>query len=121
MKLKLIHGPQILLLEHPVNRGLDLSEMRTLLEQLEKLGVSWEAVETRTMPDEELSRLHSEVIIPAVYPKYRIRQVIGNKRNSKSLFGKGVLALVVHEPCQHDASHVYPHRAEDGIVTIRAS
>jgi len=120
MRLKLIYGSQMLLSEHPPNRGFSPSEIKELLQRLEELGVSWEAVETSTMSDEELLKLYSEAIIPAVYHKYRIRQVFGSKRNSRFLFGRGVPALVVYHPGQEHASHVYPHRAEDGIVTIRA-
>ena len=121
MNLRLIHHPRVLPFESlPANEGFDISKIKALLQQLEKLGVSWEAVETSTLSDEELLELYSEAIIPAVHHRYRIRQVFGSKRNSGSNFGKGIPALVVYEPGQRHPSHVYPHRAEERIVTIMA-
>ena len=120
MILKLIHHSQTLPSNVPANEGFDLSEIKALLQQLETLGISWEAIETSTMSGEELSNLYTEAIGPAVYKKYHLRQVFGSKRHSGFLFGKGVPALLVYEPGKQDPSDVYPHRAGNRIVTIRA-
>lgn len=120
MNLRLIYHPQMLPLDDQANEGFVLSEITTLLKELEKLGVSWEAIETDAMPEEELSNLYIEAIGPAVYKKYHVRQVFGSKKHSASLFGKGVPALVVYEPGRQYPSDVYPHRAGDRMVTIRA-
>ncbi len=120
MNLRLIHHPQMLPMDLPANRGFDLAKIKALLQQLETLGVSWEATETSTMSEEELSKLYVEAIIPAVNNKYPVRKIFGSNRNSGFLFGKGVPALVVYEPGKEYPSHVYPHGAGDHIVTIKA-
>lgn len=119
MNLKLIHHSQTLPLNLPSNEGFDLNEIKSFLQQLENLGVSWEAIETSTMSGEELSNLYIEAIGPAVYKKYHVRQVFGSKRHSGFLFGKQVPALLVYEPGEEYPSDVYPHRAGNRIVTIR--
>lgn len=120
MNLKLIYHPRTLPLDLQANEGFALSEIKVLLQKQEKLGVSWEAVETDAMSDEELANLYLEAIAPAVYKKYHLRQVFGSKRHSGFLFGKGVPALLVYDPGKRYPSDAYPHRAGDHVVTIRA-
>lgn len=120
MNLKLIHHPQMLPSEMQANEGFDLPEIKALLQQLEKLGVSWEVIETSRMPDDDLLKLYSEAIVPAVQKKYPIRKIFGTNRNSRVNFGTGVPALMVYEPGNQYPSDVYPHRAGDQIVTIKA-
>ena len=119
MNLKLIYHPKMLPHELPANRGFDLSKIKALLEQLEQLAVSWEAIETSKTSEEELSSLYFEAIRPAIYNKYPVRQVFGSKRNSGFMFGRGVPALVVYESGKDYPSDVYPHGAGDRIVTIK--
>jgi len=119
MKLKLIYHPKMFPLELPPNRGFDLSKIKGLLEQLEQIGVSWEAIETSKFSEEELSSLYFEAIRPAIYNKYPVRQVFGSKRNSGFMFGKEVPALVVYESGKDYPSDVYPHGTGDRIVTIK--
>ncbi len=57
--------------------------------------------------------------MPAVWRKYRVRQVFGSKRHPGSLFGKGVPALVVYERADHAPIDVYPHEEDGRLVTIR--
>ena len=120
MKLKLIYHPNMLPLDLPANRDFDLSKIKALLEHLEQIGVSWEAIGTSKTSEEELSSLYFEAIKPAIYNKYPVRQIFGSKRNSGFMFGKGVPALVVYESGKDYPSDVYPHGAGDRIVTIKA-
>lgn len=120
MILKLIHQPGTPHLDSRENEGFDLSKIEALLKQLEKRGVAWEAVDTTAMSVDKLSDLYIESTVPTAYRKYHVRQVFGSKRHSGFLFGKGVPALLVYEPGGRYPSDVYPHRAGDRIVTIRA-
>ncbi len=107
-------------LEVEANEGFEISQVRNLLEQLEKLGVSCETIETSGMSQDRLLRLYLQAAMPAVYKKYPIRQIFGSKRISGVNFGRGVPALVVYERDDQYPSDVYPHRARQKIVTIRA-
>jgi hypothetical protein len=120
MNLKLIHHPQMPPLDNQVNDGFDLSDIKALLLELEKLGVAWKAIGTDAMSDEELSDLYMEAVAPAVYKKYHVRKVFGSNRHSASFFGKEVPALLVYEPGKQYPSDIYPHQAGDHVVTIRA-
>lgn len=120
MFLKLIHHSGTVPFDSAENEGLELLKIQGLLERLEKLGVVWETIDTAPMSADQLSDLYIESILPAVYRKYHVRQVFGSKRHSGSFFGKGVPALLVYEPGGRYPSDVYPHRAGDHIVTIRA-
>lgn len=120
MNLKLIYDPAVLPSNLKANEGFDLSEIKDFLQELEKLGVSWEAIETSAMSEGELSKLYLEAIMPAIYNKYQVRQVFGTKRHSGFMFGKGVPALLVYEAGKQYPSQVYPHRTGDRIVTIKA-
>jgi len=120
MILKLIHDPKVLPSSVRANNGFDLSEIKGLLRQLEKLGLSWEAIETSTFSEEELLKLYLEAIRPAIYKKYQVRQVFGSKRNAGYMFGRSVPALAVYEPDKQFPSDIYPHRMGNRIVTIKA-
>lgn len=119
MNLKLIHDAQTLPMDVQPNQGFDLGKIRVLLVQLERLGVSWESLDTSKMSQEELSNLYFEAVAPAVNRKYHVRQVFGSKRQSAIFFGREVPALLVYEPARKYASDIYPHRAGDSTVTIR--
>ncbi len=120
MNLKLIHHTGVPPLDFWANEGFDLAEVKTILQQLEEMGVSSKIINVSGMSEKELSDLYIEAIGPAVYKKYHVRQVFGSKRHSGYLFGKGVPALLVYEPGKHYPSDVYPHRMGNRIVTIRA-
>ncbi len=120
MKMKLIHNSQIFPMDSQPNEGFDLGKVKVLLGRLEGLGVSWEIVDSSRVSPEELSNLYFEAVGPAVSKRYQVRQVFGSKRQSGISFGKGVPALLVYEPGGGYPSDVYPHRAGDHTVTIRA-
>lgn len=119
MNLKLIHREQMPPPNFRANEGLDRAEIEDLLKELEKLGVSWEVIETSRMSDDDLLKLYSEAIVPAVQKKYPIRKIFGTNRNSRVNFGKGVPALLVYEPGSDYPVDVYPHGTGRNIVTIR--
>ncbi len=119
MNLKLIHHSEMLPLDSPENEGSDLSEIKTIFQRLEEMGVSSEIIDASAMSEEALSDLYIKATLPTAYKKYHVRQVFGSKRHSGFLFGKGVPALLVYEPGREYPSDVYPHRAGNRIVTIR--
>ena len=104
----------------PDTEGFDLREIRTILERLEKLGVSSELVDTMTMSDEERTDLYLEATLPTARKKYQVRQVFGSKRHAGFLFGREVPALLVYEPGKQYPVDVYPHRSRGRTITIRA-
>ena len=119
MNLKLIHHGQMPSSNFQANEGFDHAEIEDLLKELEKLGVSWEVIETSRMSNDDLFKLYSDAIVPAVQKKYPIRKIFGTNRNSRVNFGKGVPALLVYEPGSDYPVDVYPHGTGRNIVTIR--
>lgn len=107
-------------LEAQANRDFQLGDIRAMLEQLANRGVQLEIVETSALSDEALMKAYLEAAMPAVWRKYRVRQVFGSKRHPGCLFGKGVPALVVYEKENHLPTDVYPHEEGSRMVTIRA-
>lgn len=120
MRLKLVHHSQTRPIASPDNEGFDLREFRTILERLEKVGVSSEIVDTMTTSDEERANLYFEAILPTALKKYQVRQVFGSKRHAGYLFGREVPALLVYEPETSYPVDVYPHRSRGRTETIRA-
>lgn len=120
MVLKLIHHSRVQPLASPENAGLDLREIKGILQQLEEIGVSWEIIDVVTWSTEELTKLYLEAILPTARKKYQVRQVFGSKRHAGYLFGKEVPALLVYEPGRRSPVDVYPHRSGGRTVTIRA-
>jgi len=118
--LKLIHHSQTPPIASPDNEGFDLREIRTILERLEKLGVSSEIVDTMTTSDEERTDLYLEATLPTARKKYQVRQVYGSKRHAGYLFGKEVPALLVYEPGKPYPVDVYPHRSRGRTIPMRA-
>ncbi len=119
MILKLISHSQIQPLSSPENEGFDLSEIKTILQQLEELGLSGEIIDSMTNSDEELTDLYLEATLPTARKKYQVRQVFGSKRHAGYLFGKEVPALLVYEPGKQYPVDLYPHRSGNRTVTIR--
>lgn len=119
MNVKLIHHEQMLPSDLQVNEGFDHAEIEDLLKELERLGVSWEVIETSRMSDDNLLKLYSEAIVPAVQKKYPIRKIFGTNRISRVNFGKGVPALLVYQSGSDYPVDVYPHGTGRNIVTIR--
>lgn len=120
MRLKLVHHSQTRPIASPENEGFDLREIRTLLERLEKLGVSSEIVDTMTTSDEERTDLYLQATLPTARKKYQVRQVFGSKRHAGYLFGREVPALLIYEPGKPYPVDVYPHRSRGRGATIRA-
>jgi hypothetical protein len=106
-------------LDARASKDFQLEEIRAMLEQLATRGVRFEIVETSTLPDEALIKTYLEAVTPAVWRKYRVRQVFGSQRHPGRLFGKEVPALVVYEGENHVPTDVYPHEEGGRIVTIR--
>jgi len=70
------------------NKDFQLDEVHAMLEQLATRGVQLEMVETSTLSDEALMKAYLEAAMPAVWRKYRVRQVFGSKRHRSARLGR---------------------------------
>ncbi len=108
MHLRLYYSEQFAL--EASKLGCDLNGITRQLASLEKSGVTSERVNTDALSAGDLSRAYIEAVMPAVLRKYRVRQVFGSRRNSGTLFGRHVPALVVIDEAGRPED-VYPHQA----------
>lgn len=119
MQFRLYYRPGSTWPDAPENEGFDIYHIQGLLRALAQKGHTYDVIDTTSLTSDELMDYYiREAATPAVYKKYRVRQVFGSKRHPGWQFGNGVAALAVHEGSQ--CGDVYPHEDAPGrVITIR--
>lgn len=104
-------------LYYRADKDAQLGEIRAMLEEIAARGIRLEMVETSTLSDEALTKAYAEAVMPAVWRKYRVRQVFGSKRHPGRFFGREVPALVIYENDQ--PVDIYPHEENGQVITVK--